>query len=425
MSGVAPLEVHFTGDQSTARAGGAVMRYTWDFGDGATDTLAPNPAHTYTDPGLYEVVLRAEDDKGGIGVARQLITVRPGEHQPPLAVAQVSAHLLKLGDAVHCSAADSTCADGSAPTCHWDFGDGQQADGVTVSHSYAAAGRYLIKLSVTNASGQRAQASAFMKVDGEHPEPVFPLRQGARVLLIGNSLIDFSGPIDEWLTFYDKIAPQPIGLHCESRGKGLGKLVEYATWTSLGIHDKIAQGWDVVIIQPWIDATDAKVSDADLLKDAKTLVDWAREVGAYPVFYEPQFGWPNLLKDQAYGYQRIKQLADTLDTGLIPAGQAWPLLLKDYPLKLDAGGRPTTGTDMSTLHPYMYSDFGHQSFNGSLLNSLMIWKYLTGQSPLTVKVTADTPGLNPEAKQRIIWDRVPYLAKLADDSIVPASEKVR
>ena len=335
------------------------------------------------------------------------------------------AHLAKIGEAVQFDAASSYCADGSLPTCHWDFGDGQQAAGSAPRHAYGAAGNYIVTLIVANAAAQRAQTSVSMKVNGEHPAPVFPLRKGARVLLIGNSLIGFSGPLDEWLAFYDKISPQPLGLHCESRGKGLGKLVEYATWTSLGIHEKIAQGWEVVIIQPWIDATDPKVTDEDLLKDAKTLVDWAREVGAYPVLYEPQFGWPNLLKEQAYGYQRIKQLADTLDTGFIPAGQAWPLLLNDYPLKMNASGQPVAGVDMSTLHPYMYSDFGHQSFNGSLLNSLMIWKYLTGQSPLTVKVTPDQPTLNKQAKERIILDRVPYLEKLVDDSIIPASDKVR
>jgi hypothetical protein len=73
----------------------------------------------------------------------------------------------------------------------------------------------------------------------------------------------------------------------------------------------------------------------------------------------------------------------------------------------------------------MYSDFGHQSYNGSLFNSLMIWKYLTGQSPATVRVTADAPNLNKEAKERIIWDRVPYLEKIADEAITPASEKMR
>ena len=107
--------------------------------------------------------------------------------------------------------------------------------------------------------------------------------------------------MDGWLSTFDKLSSHPRDLVCQSRGKGLGKLVEYATWSRLAIHDKIDEGWDVVIIQPWEDALDPKVPDEQLLKDCKTLVDWAREVGAFPVLYEPQFGWQELDRDQARG----------------------------------------------------------------------------------------------------------------------------
>ena len=251
------------------------------------------------------------------------------------------------------------------------------------------------------------------------------MQKHARVLIIGNSLVGFSGPLDEWLMFLDKISPQPLGLQTASRGKGLGKLVEYATWRKLAVREKINEGWDVVIIQPWLDAVDDKVSDEDLMTVAKTLVDWIKESGAYPVLYEPQLGWLDMEKTQAKGHRRIRHLAEALDTGFIPAGQAWLKVAKDYPLKKDAHGNPTSGDSPAFLHPYMYSDFGHQSFNGSLFNSLMIWKYLTGQSPATVNVTAAAPSLNKQAKERIVWDRVPYLKKIADESITAASEKVR
>jgi hypothetical protein len=35
----------------------------------------------------------------------------------------------------------------------WDFGDGQMTSGVTASHTYTAAGTYVVKLNVTGASG--------------------------------------------------------------------------------------------------------------------------------------------------------------------------------------------------------------------------------------------------------------------------------
>ncbi len=400
-------------------------RYTWSFGDGETETLAPNPGHQYAHAGVYEVVLQAEDDRGGIGVARELITVLPSERQPPIALGRATPLAVRCREDVKFDASDSSSTDGTALTFHWDFGDGRKGEGKNVSHAFQSPARYQVILTVSTAGKQQASTVLSIKVNGNPPSPVFPLQKGARVLIIGNSLVGFSGPLDEWLMFFDRISPQPLGLQTASRGKGLGKLVEYATWRKLAVHEKINQGWDVVIIQPWIDAIDDKVSDEDLLRDAKTLVDWVKQSGAYPVLYEPQLGWRDMEKNQEKGHQRIRHLAEVLDTGFIPAGQAWLKVAKVYPAKKDKSGNPTMGDSPAFLHPYMYSDFGHQSFNGSLLNSLMIWKYLTGQSPVTVKVAADAPTLNKEAKQRIVWDRAAYLQRIADESITPASEKVR
>ena len=188
-------------------------------------------------------------------------------------------------------------------TFHWDFGDGQQGEGKNVSHAFQLPARYRVDPDCQHgAASWQTNTVISVKVNGNPPSPVFPLRKSARVLIIGNSLVGFSGPLDEWLMFLDKISPQPLGLQTASRGKGMGKLVEYATWRKLAVHEKINEGWDVVIIQPWIDAIDDKVSDKDLIKDAKTLVDWIKESGAYPVFYEPQLGWRDMESNQEKGH---------------------------------------------------------------------------------------------------------------------------
>lgn len=422
--GPAPLEVSFTGDQSKAPAG-QVGRYTWSFGDGATETLAPNPTHTYPGPGLYEVVLQAEDDKGGIGVARTMIKVLPSENLPPIAMFTASVRLVKTGEAVQFDGSDSSSIDGNITSYQWDFGDGQKGEGKAVGHSYSTVGRYTATLAVTNKGGKQAKSSASIKVTGPGEAPVFPLHQGARVLLVGNSLIGFSGPIDGWLPSFDKLSPHPLGLVCQSRGKGLGKLVEYATWSRLAIHDKIDEGWDVVIIQPWLDAIDPAVTDEQLLKDCKTLVDWAREVGAFPVLYEPQMGWQELDHDQARCHERILMLAEKLDTGFIPAGQAWLQVAKDFPMKKLGHGRSVKETENDTLDGLMYGDFGHQNFNGALFNSMMIWKYLTGESPTELNLSATAKGINDQTRKMVGWDKVPYLEQVVDASITPGSQKVR
>jgi hypothetical protein len=57
-SGPAPLEVKFT-DRSI----GPVAERLWDFGDGAR-SLARDPVHTYTRPGIYTVTLEVESPDG-------------------------------------------------------------------------------------------------------------------------------------------------------------------------------------------------------------------------------------------------------------------------------------------------------------------------------------------------------------------------
>ncbi|MGB5736274.1 MAG: PKD domain-containing protein, partial [Thiohalocapsa sp.] len=58
VTGTAPLRVNFT-DSST----GTISTWSWAFGDGGTST-AQNPAHTYTEPGLYAVTLTVSEPDG-------------------------------------------------------------------------------------------------------------------------------------------------------------------------------------------------------------------------------------------------------------------------------------------------------------------------------------------------------------------------
>ncbi len=61
-SGVAPLEVQFSGELSD-RGAEDPPTYAWDFGDGATSTEV-NPTHTYEEPGTYEATLTVTDAAG-------------------------------------------------------------------------------------------------------------------------------------------------------------------------------------------------------------------------------------------------------------------------------------------------------------------------------------------------------------------------
>ncbi len=72
LTGIAPLEVTFTGSNSTDDVG--VVSYAWDFGDGMTSTEA-DPVHIYETAGVYMVTLTVEDMAGQTNTASLSITV--------------------------------------------------------------------------------------------------------------------------------------------------------------------------------------------------------------------------------------------------------------------------------------------------------------------------------------------------------------
>ncbi|MDM9632817.1 PKD domain-containing protein, partial [Robiginitalea aurantiaca] len=61
LNGDVPLNVRFTGSNSTDDSG--IAQYSWDFGDGNTSTDA-NPSHTYITPGTYTATLTVTDGDG-------------------------------------------------------------------------------------------------------------------------------------------------------------------------------------------------------------------------------------------------------------------------------------------------------------------------------------------------------------------------
>lgn len=73
-TGTAPLAVGFTSN-GTFDADGSITAYDWQFGDGASSTLA-NPSHSYSQPGTYQATLVAWDNGGLSGSASVTITVQ-------------------------------------------------------------------------------------------------------------------------------------------------------------------------------------------------------------------------------------------------------------------------------------------------------------------------------------------------------------
>lgn len=146
-SGSAPLQVVFNG---TASGGLPPFSWSWTFGDGGTSTLE-NPSHTYTQDGLYQVVLNVTDTGGNYATSTLWITVgfsatiqaSPTSGFGPLDVDFTS-----------------TVSGGTAPyTYAWNFGDGSTSTAANPSHTFASGGKYGVVLNVTDSAASTASTA--------------------------------------------------------------------------------------------------------------------------------------------------------------------------------------------------------------------------------------------------------------------------
>jgi len=146
MGGCAPLTV--TPNDLSVPGDGNIVDWTWDFGDGTVLT-GPNPAHTYTVPGTYDVSLSVTDANGcrDDQLRPDLVSVTDG---PSATVDFTLPTLCQLPYTVDFTANVT----GTGPFAYvWNFGDGGSSTQANPSHSYAAPGTYTVELVVSDAGG--------------------------------------------------------------------------------------------------------------------------------------------------------------------------------------------------------------------------------------------------------------------------------
>ena len=151
---------------ASSDAEGALSSYAWSFGDGASASGVTS-SHGYAADGTYVVTLTVTDSGGLTATATRTVVVLggPPPDGPPTAAFAVSASGLDIsGDA-----SASTDQEGPISSYAWDFGDATTGSGSTVSHSYAAAGTYVVTLVVTDSAG--ATASVTQPVTVSPPPP--------------------------------------------------------------------------------------------------------------------------------------------------------------------------------------------------------------------------------------------------------------
>jgi PKD repeat protein len=149
LSGAAPLTVSFIG---SATGGTAPYAYSWNFGDGSATSSTQNPGHSYAAAGSYSAVLTVTDSLGHSGSATALSI------HVLATLAAVAAGSPTLGDAPLAVNFTGTPSGGTSPyTYSWSFGDATPASvGQNPSHTYASAGSFSARMTVTDGTGATA-----------------------------------------------------------------------------------------------------------------------------------------------------------------------------------------------------------------------------------------------------------------------------
>jgi PKD repeat protein len=153
--------IFFNASASTAGPGRRIVSYRWDFGSGRTGE-GVTISKGYDTAGSYVVTLTVVDDQGQQGIMSKTVAVAT---TPPTAIFTSSPNNAKAPVTINFNATASRAGPGRQIASYsWDFGDGQQGTGATVSHLYSNPGTYVVVLTVRDDAGLATTVSQSVTV---------------------------------------------------------------------------------------------------------------------------------------------------------------------------------------------------------------------------------------------------------------------
>lgn len=182
--GDVPLAVNF----SAAGSGdldGSIAAYAWDFGDGASSTLA-NPSHTYTSAGPFVAHLTLTDNSGA-QTTQAILVQAVAPNQPPVAVAQAVPAAGPAPLDVTFYADQSYDPDGAIGNIKWTFHDGSEYWGATAYYSYTKAGAYPVTLTVYDGRNATGTDTITVNVGGAATATLTATRTATRTATLAAS----------------------------------------------------------------------------------------------------------------------------------------------------------------------------------------------------------------------------------------------
>lgn len=145
-------------------AGGAIVSYQWDFGNGRTGSGVQAETH-YELAGTYTVKLTVVNDRGLSNSTTGPISISALGN--PTADFVFSPTNPTIGGTVNFDAsASKALADRSIIQYTWNFGDGSKGSGQLTSHKFDAANSYQVTLTVADSTGRTGTTSKGVTVGG-------------------------------------------------------------------------------------------------------------------------------------------------------------------------------------------------------------------------------------------------------------------
>lgn len=179
---------------------GAILSWSWDFGDGASGE-GPDVQYAWAAPGVYPVTLTVTDNSATPSATASTkidvnVSAAPIADAGPDQSVAVSELTFDGGR--------SHDPDGHVTSWEWSFGDGGTASGQVVRHAYARPGTYEVALVVRDDSGAPlnvARDTAMVRVNAAPIADAGPdliAAAGEEVVLDGSGSVDPDGSIADW-----------------------------------------------------------------------------------------------------------------------------------------------------------------------------------------------------------------------------------
>lgn len=145
--------------------GTPVTSFTWSFGDGSPDVVAPTAQHTFPGEGDWPLTVTVQD-QAGINVSRTVnITVENGPPVPDPISAPASCQ-----EGVLATFSGSATDPGGDPlTFTWDMGDGTLLEGPAIAYAFPDDGPFTVTLTVSDDAEGSAEVETEVTCDNQAP----------------------------------------------------------------------------------------------------------------------------------------------------------------------------------------------------------------------------------------------------------------